>query len=742
MPTLAASQSAPLSSQPCNQVDGYTQSYSQPLPSISSTITNAIATDPLALPPHVLPDDIHSESSHAASMHFHQSTAMPSCLLSHKKPCLVQGCPEFIAPTMWRQHMSLHARRLFPGPIPNSWLQEQNRFVCPNCQQLVANSHSSSHSRKCSHATSVLVQPPFQSQSDIAFSGSPPPLPTFETVCQLPGRTVRHIPVKDRLAFALVLSSSLRAALHENTEEAWLKVFMLPKCLLLVPKHRGRHHKPVPIRVLCDMWSKGDFGVLWNRAVHQQHTFKPTHSFDSRAKVVQYAVSLAREGLLSKACQTLTSSGLAPNNNTTWDLLNLKHPKGPPTSPPSLPTSSTSRLPLDFDIMAVMHSFPKETACGPSGLRIQHLIEAAEVPLQFPISTTLLEVVNLLASGKVPTLVARYLAGENLVALEKTKPNSPPDIRPIAVGEALRRLTGKCLCALTKNKAYDFFPPLQLGVACPSGAEQIIHSLRHCVDEHWMGKDFAILKIDLRNAFRQAVVDTCGHHYPELLEWTIWCYGQHPILLHTLGTIFSETEVQQGNPLGPLLFCLVLHHVVSAIANDEECVSLLFHKWYIDDGVVAGPIPAIARVLSIIQELGPQLGLFINSAKCELFSASDLSLFPIEMKKSNVPHFEILGAPIGDMVCAKYVAQKLAEATKVLKELEEVGSIDPQVALLLLWLCGSFCRLVHLARTTPPSLVNEAFELFDDNVRRCFAECTAVDVPDTAWQQAQLSLSR
>eukprot|EP00731_Ephydatia_muelleri_P024447 Em0016g718a len=67
---------------------------------------------------------------------------------------------------------------------------------------------------------------------------------------------------------------------------------------------------------------------------------------------------------------------------------------------------------------------------------------------------------------------------------------------------------------------------------------------------------------------------------------------------------------------------------------------------------------------------------------------------------------------------------------------------DPQVALLLLRLCGSFCRLVHLARSTPPSLIVDGLALFDNDVRHCFAECTMVDTSDAAWQQAQLSLSR
>ena len=230
---------------------------------------------------------------------------------------------------------------------------------------------------------------------------------------------------------------------------------------------------------------------------------------------------------------------------------------------------------------------------------------------------------------------------------------------------------------------------------------------------------------------RQAVLNAVNLHFPELLSWSTWCYGQYPILWHTLGSITSESGVQQGDTLGPLLFCLVLHQVVCAIATDSECASLFFHRWYIDDGVVAGPISAVLRVLSIIKDLGPPLGLHINLSKCKLFSVNDLSRFPDEMKKSNVPHFEILGAPIGDFLfCAKYIGQKCTDASKLLQQLAQVGSSDPHIAMLLLRQCGGFCRLIHLAKTIPPSLAGDALSLFDDEVRQCFAECTAVDTPD------------
>ncbi|KAL5463779.1 hypothetical protein EMCRGX_G032713 [Ephydatia muelleri] len=264
-------------------------------------------------------------------------------------------------------------------------------------------------------------------------------------------------------------------------------------------------------------------------------------------------------------------------------------------------------LKRDFDTLSILRSFPKATACGPSGLRIQHLLDVAEVPVPTSISSSLKDIVNLLASGKVPSCVSKYLARGSLTALVKDR----PEFISIAVGEALRRLVGKCLCLITNAKVAILFS----------------------------------------------------------LEW-------HVLLV-------------------------------------------LKRSW-----------------------AHPPLGLFVNPTKCELFGLADLNSFPIKMKRSNVPHLEILGAPIGDLIfCAKIVAQKRAIALMLLNQQSEVGSVDPQVALLLLRQCGGFCKLVHLSRSTPSSLVADALSLYSDDIHQCFTECTSVDTPDNAWQQAQLSLS-
>ena len=143
------------------------------------------------------------------------------------------------------------------------------------------------------------------------------------------------------------------------------------------------------------------------------------------------------------------------------------------------------------------------------------------------------------------------------------------------------------------------------------------------------------------------ILEECHAHFPELLPWASWCYAQHPMLFHLMGTISSETGVQQGDPLGPLFFCLVLHKFVATIVSDDEASHLLYHKWYMDDGVVAG---TVARE-------GPHLGLFIKDSKCELFSKCKLNSFPLQMKRSNKANLVLLGAPIGDLIfCAKFIS--------------------------------------------------------------------------------------
>ena len=94
-------------------------------------------------------------------------------------------------------------------------------------------------------------------------------------------------------------------------------------------------------------------------------------------------------------------------------------------------------------------------------------------------------------------------------------------MRPIAVGEVLRRLTSKCLCSAEREDARRFFGSLQVGVACPLGLEAAIHTVsQYC---EWNGSSTlkVVLTIDFHSAFnsldRNALLTTCMRDFPSFL---------------------------------------------------------------------------------------------------------------------------------------------------------------------------------------------------------------------------------
>ena len=102
------------------------------------------------------------------------------------RKCIVEGCQARVTPSMWHNHMSLHAKCALPGEIPSAWLMERNLFICPNCYQLVL--------LPCNQSSIV------NARQSLAYSPSLDS--TFEQVCQLNNQTRRFIPSKVRPAFA------------------------------------------------------------------------------------------------------------------------------------------------------------------------------------------------------------------------------------------------------------------------------------------------------------------------------------------------------------------------------------------------------------------------------------------------------------------------------------------------------------------------------------------------------------
>ena len=102
-----------------------------------------------------------------------------------------------------------------------------------------------------------------------------------------------------------------------------------------------------------------------------------------------------------------------------------------------------------------------------------------------------------MVAGLAPRELAPFIAGAPLMALVK----AGGGLRPIAIGETIRRLVSKCCCEATTEDAKVIFGPLQVGVATQGGAEASVHAVRQLAKEFGDDPGKIMLKVDFSNAF-------------------------------------------------------------------------------------------------------------------------------------------------------------------------------------------------------------------------------------------------
>ena len=92
-------------------------------------------------------------------------------------------------------------------------------------------------------------------------------------------------------------------------------------------------------------------------------------------------------------------------------------------------------------------------------------------------------------------------------------------------------------------------------------------------------------KLDFRNAFNSLRQDkmVLAVEEPELLPLVLSAYGLPSSLFFSEVVIQSSEGVQQGNPLGPLLFCLTTHNMVQQLHSE-------LNLFYLDDGTRGGSL--------------------------------------------------------------------------------------------------------------------------------------------------------
>ena len=84
----------------------------------------------------------------------------------------------------------------------------------------------------------------------------------------------------------------------------------------------------------------------------------------------------------------------------------------------------------------------------------------------------------LLASGRVDPYTVEALVGCRLIPLNKS-----PCVRPVGVGEVIRRIIGKRIGRVVKKDIQEAVGPLQMETDLQSGAEAAIQSMKEIFDD-------------------------------------------------------------------------------------------------------------------------------------------------------------------------------------------------------------------------------------------------------------------
>ena len=132
-------------------------------------------------------------------------------------------------------------------------------------------------------------------------------------------------------------------------------------------------------------------------------------------------------------------------------------------------------------------------------------------------------------------------------------------------------------------------------------------------------------------------------------------------------TILSETGVQQGDPLGPVLFALAVDEIARSVRSP-------INIWYLDDATIGGPAESVCEDLCRIIPMLSDIGLEVNPTKSEVSNVScdnfQSVLIAIESALPGVTVTEsedlsILGAPIDINGCCTGLLKAVAVAEAV-----------------------------------------------------------------------------
>lgn len=600
---------------------------------------------------------------------------------------------------------------------------QQNQYVCSNCTNRSFNTYRglSQHTRHCTQrtntappvsnrsATQEVVQEAIEVHAVSSFKWGERDGTAFTNDLD---KAYEKIVFWKKNLFILPTGNAGKNYIKEVTKllNAWTQdsplrqvslkaIHTMPALLLQKPSKTSKskdHLKALERRL--ELWNKGEINLLLLEAETIQQRLKNNNSPKNIADISKKFAKLMGKGNINGALKLLTNNmenGVLPLDDKTLNALKQKHPKSQPAYEETLINGDPPVIhPIIFeDIneeLVRKAAIRTKGGSGPSGLdadgwrRIitSNAFGTCASDLRKAIADFIKYIcVNEIECQNNKTTLESFIASR-LVPLDKN-----PGLRPIGVGEVLRRIAGKVVMSVLKDDVTIAVGNLQLCGGQDAGCEAAVHSMH---DIFTSNETEAVLLVDAENAFnsinRKALLHNIKYICPPLATFVRNCYNV-PARLFVLGgkELQSNEGTTQGDPTAMAVYGIGLTPLLKHLTNlypekDPKIVA------FADDLTSAGKISKLHSWWKDLLEMGPKFGYFPKPSKTVLIVKPEFETMASEVfQNSNIKITTTgqrhLGAVIGSEIYRReYVEEIVSKWKDELLLLSKIAEIQPQAA--------------------------------------------------------------
>jgi hypothetical protein len=530
-----------------------------------------------------------------------------------------------------------------------------------------------------------------------------------------------------------------------GTDISFYALMIMPHLLLQrpTPKSKSKQHVAALNKRMI-LWRDGKLEelVAEGRTIQRRLQRIQRGASDTKGEAENFA-NLMRAGKVKPAMRLLTSkpTGILSMNSETMGLLQEKHPEASETSEDAIVSGPKEYInPIIYE--SIDASLIRKMACttkgsaGPSGLDADAWRKLLTHRSYGNDAIDLCKAIAALARKLCSIDYSKQDISPNLEAFTASRLiplKKNPGVRPIGVGEVLRRIIGSAVMNILAEDVQAACGPLQLCAGQRAGCEAAIHALKRIHDSQ---QSEAVLMVDAENAFnrlnRKVMLANTEILCPTMATFVRNCYSTSPSMFVTGGVKIKSNEgTTQGDPIAMAIYAIGIspllqevsgaraHQTVQTTTNDNvsidsettsasidcEAPSTVKIVAYADDLSASGSLHHLRQWWSKLSVAGEKYGYYPNPSKSCLIvknekmdEAKKIFQNMMQITSEGARH---LGASIGSPEFKRnYIQEKVETWTQEITKLSKFAETQPHAAYTA-FTFGLRNRWTYAMRTLP-----------------------------------------